>query len=34
MKLNKPQPNIFAIVEFDHVNSVARALRVASKKLA
>ena len=31
---NKPKPNIYAIVEFAHVNSVARALRVASKKLA
>lgn len=25
-------PNIYAVVEFAHVNSVARALRVASKK--
>jgi len=30
----KPKANIYAIVEFAHVNSVARALRVASKKKA
>lgn len=31
-KLSKPQPNIFCIVEFDHENSVSRALRIISQK--
>mmetsp|Transcript_42111 Transcript_42111/g.48857 ORF Transcript_42111/g.48857 Transcript_42111/m.48857 type:complete len:362 (+) Transcript_42111:3235-4320(+) len=30
----KPSSNMYAIVEFAHVNSVARALRVASKQLS
>eukprot|EP01022_Parablepharisma_sp_SALTPOND_P003502 TRINITY_DN1141_c0_g1_i1.p1 TRINITY_DN1141_c0_g1~~TRINITY_DN1141_c0_g1_i1.p1 ORF type:complete len:1379 (+),score=244.39 TRINITY_DN1141_c0_g1_i1:5896-10032(+) len=30
----KPKANIYAVVEFAHVNSVPRALRVASKKMA
>lgn len=31
---SKPKPNNYAIVEFAHINSVPRALRVASKKQA
>ena len=33
-KQNKPQPNVFGIIEFAHSNSVNRALRIASKKKA
>ena len=30
----KPKPNVYAVIEFAHVNSVPRALRIASKKKA
>ncbi len=30
----KPKPNVYALVEFAHINSVPRALRIASKKKA
>lgn len=30
----KPKPNAYAIIEFAHINSVPRALRIASKKQA